>query len=237
MAAVHQAVDAFARVAGADLEATGLADRAGRLYVTTRSLPAEYDVPRPYATAPTDRTRPLLEAYGAARDASVRAADALAAVAIATDAPSSALALARAAADPHRSSSPEGRDQRRTPEAAAPEDPHDAAVPQPGPVERTIRSLKVTDPIVLLRAAAIDTAARTLISQAEQMSGQPDRQDNDPATAQRHSSSDAARLAAKDNPPRLAGRLAGSETGNHAQVAARRLRAGHAPQPPRAPRL
>ena len=39
VAAVHQAFDAFACVAVAHLQAVTAADRAGRLYVTTRSLP------------------------------------------------------------------------------------------------------------------------------------------------------------------------------------------------------
>ena len=57
--AMHYAADSLARAARTDLEAVGTAARAGRLYVTTRSLPAHYDVPRPYADAPprTDRRR------------------------------------------------------------------------------------------------------------------------------------------------------------------------------------
>jgi hypothetical protein len=45
MAAVHQSVDALARTAEADTSAVQAADQAGRLYVPTRSLPADYDVP------------------------------------------------------------------------------------------------------------------------------------------------------------------------------------------------
>ena len=77
VAAVHQAADAFARVAAADLAAVTAADSAGRLYARTRSLPEGYDVPRPYATAPTDRARPLLDAYRAAMEASSEVASAL----------------------------------------------------------------------------------------------------------------------------------------------------------------
>ena len=97
VAATHQAADAFAHVAAADLAAVTAAGSAGRLYVRTRSLPDGYDVPRPYANAPADRTRPLLDAYTEARQASREAAAALAELALATDAPSSTLALARAA--------------------------------------------------------------------------------------------------------------------------------------------
>lgn len=53
--AMHYTADSLARAARTDLD-TAAAGTAGRLYVTTRSLPAHYDVPRPYADAPaTDR--------------------------------------------------------------------------------------------------------------------------------------------------------------------------------------
>ncbi|MGH3157459.1 MAG: hypothetical protein ACRDNF_12895, partial [Streptosporangiaceae bacterium] len=236
VAAVHQASDAVACVAAAHLQAVTAADRAGRLYVTTRSLPGTYDVPRPYATAPTDRTKPILQAYRTAADANIRAARALAGLALAADTPSSGLALARAAADPHRSSQPGGTGPRNLANAAALGDQPDAGAPDPGPVEQIIRGLRVADPIVLLRAAAIDTAARTLISQAEQMSSQSSPQSNDAAAARRHPPGNAARLAAKDNPPHPAAGIPGSNTGNHIQAAPRRLHPSHNPQAPRVPR-
>jgi hypothetical protein len=235
VAAVHQACDAFACVAAAHLQAVTAADRAGRLYVTTRSLPGTYDVPRPYATAPTDRTKPILQAYRTAADANVRAARALADLALAADAPSSPLALARAAADPHHSSQPGETSQHSLANQAEPGNRPDAGIPEPGPVEQIIRGLRVADPILLLRAAAIDTAARALISQAERMPGQPRPQTND-APARRHPPGNAARLAAKDNPPHLAGRTPGIETDNHAQAAPRRLHPSHNPQTLRVPR-
>jgi hypothetical protein len=155
---------------------------------------------------------------------------------MAADAPSSALALARAAAGPHPSSHPRETSQRNTPGAAAHGDRPDAAVPEPGPVEQIIRDLRLADPMVLLRAAAIDTAARTLISQAELMSGQSHPQSNDAAAARRHPPGNAARLAAKDNPPHLAGHMPGSDTDNHTQAAPRRPRSNHNSQTPRVPR-
>ena len=42
-----------------------------------------------------------------------------------------------------------------------------AATGRPGPVEEAIRARRVYDPVVLMRAAAIDNAARQLIIQAE----------------------------------------------------------------------
>jgi hypothetical protein len=43
----------------------------------------------------------------------------------------------------------------------------------PGPVERAIRQRRVRDPVVLLQAAAIDNAARSLIGLADTASPPP----------------------------------------------------------------
>ena len=54
--AMHYATDSLARAARTDLYTVRTAASAGRLYVTTRSLPElKYDVPRPYADAPRAR--------------------------------------------------------------------------------------------------------------------------------------------------------------------------------------
>jgi hypothetical protein len=51
LAAVHHAADAISRIAAADHAA--VLDAAGnRLYVPTRRLPENYDIPHPYAPAP-----------------------------------------------------------------------------------------------------------------------------------------------------------------------------------------
>jgi hypothetical protein len=208
VAAAHQAADAFARLAAADLAAVTAAGSAGRLYVRTRSLPEGYDVPRPYATAPADRTRPLLDAYRAAMTASSEATSALAALALATDAPSSTLALAQAAAAPR----PQLPEQDQTPQtAAASADRLVAGKSLPGPVEQVIRKLRVRDPVVLLRTAAIDDAGRQLIAQAEQLSGQAGPRSR-AAPAPRRPLDGPARLAANDSPRRQAAALAGGES-------------------------
>lgn len=98
VAAVHHSVDALARLAEADMHAVETAERSGRLYVPTRSLSEDYDVPRPFATAPVARCQALHQAYRVALDASVRAARALDELSLAASAPSKALALARTAA-------------------------------------------------------------------------------------------------------------------------------------------
>jgi hypothetical protein len=96
VAAAHQAIDALALIAKADGQAVESAAAAGRLYVPTRSLPGEYDVPRPFAPAPVTRCRALHEAYGVALDATIMASRALDELSLAAGTPSKVLALARA---------------------------------------------------------------------------------------------------------------------------------------------
>jgi hypothetical protein len=172
VAAVHQSVDALARVAKADMDAVEAADQAGRLYVPTRSLPARYDVPRPFATAPVSRCQALHEAYRAALNASVQAVRALDELSVAAGAPSKALALARTTPSAQLGR----RDSRPRPDDGIPGVPplsgspftHSrAATGRPGPVEDAVRARRVSDPAILVRAAAIDNAARQLIIQAE----------------------------------------------------------------------
>jgi hypothetical protein len=169
VSAAHQAVDAFARLAISDTEAVAAAMRAGRLYTPTRSLPADYNVPRPFAPAPTARYRALQGAYHVALDASIHAAHVLDGLAIAIGAPSRVLGLARAAVSmqSHRrgSQSQIDPDDLRSSDLSFMHSRFSTGVA--GPVEQAIRDLKVDDPVILLRAAAIDDAARQLIIQAD----------------------------------------------------------------------
>jgi hypothetical protein len=169
VSAAHQAVDAFARLAINDMDAVAAAMRAGRLYTPTRSLPADYDVPRPFTSAPTARYRALQDAYHVALDASVHAAHMLDGLAIAIGAPSRILGLARAAVSmqSHRrgSQSQIDHDDLGSPDLSVMHSRLSTGVA--GPVEQAIRDRRVYDPVILLRAAAIDDAARQLIIQAD----------------------------------------------------------------------
>jgi hypothetical protein len=169
VSAAHQAVDAFARLAINDMEAVAAAMRAGRLYTPTRSLPADYDVPRPFASVPTARYQALQDAYHFALDASIHAAHLLDGLAIAVGAPSRVLGLARAAVSmqSHRrgSQSQINLDDLGSPDLSFMHSRFSTGVG--GPVEQAIRDRKVYDPVILLRAAAIDDAARQLIIQAD----------------------------------------------------------------------
>ena len=171
LAAVHQAVDAMAVVAWADGDAVRTASAGGRLYVPTRTLPARYDVPRPFAPAPVSRRQALCKAYDSALDASYSAAGALGELAVAAGAPSRVLAFARAAALVQsnrrgRPSRPDTGISRSLLPARAPFGDARATTGQAGPVEQTIRDRGISDPIILLRAAAIDNAASRLITEA-----------------------------------------------------------------------
>jgi hypothetical protein len=100
--AVHQAADALAVMAAANLASVTAADAAGRLYIPTRTLSEGRNVPRPFAPASAAHVTPLLTAYQTAVAASQAAADQLADLALAAGAPSRPLALARLATrEPH----------------------------------------------------------------------------------------------------------------------------------------
>jgi hypothetical protein len=202
VAAIHESADALACLAKADMNAVDAAGRAGRLYVPTRSLPEGYNVPRPFATAPASRCQALHGAYRVAVDASIQAARVLDELAISADAPSAVLALARAAA-PAQS---RRRGSRPRAGGRLPGDPTLDGTPfrhsriatgMPGPVEEALRARHVHDAGMLMRAAAIDDAARQLMIQAETA---PPAASPPDAPATRGSASKSARLAAQSFP-------------------------------------
>jgi hypothetical protein len=226
VAAVHQAADALAQVAAADAAAVTARDHAGRLYVPTRTLPDSYNVPRRYATAPVQRAWPLLDAYTTAAQASARAAAVLADLALAVDVPSSSLALARAACAAYQPSASSASQSA----AAAVADRLPTQTATSGPLEQAIQQLRLDDPALLLRAAAIDQAARHLFAQAERASAQSVPRTADTAAQQRPG--DAARLAAKDCPAGVAIKPANSARGNQTVA---RPPTGAGARPPRRP--
>ena len=97
VAAAHQACETLTGLAHAEHDQIRAAAQAGRILVPTRSLPAEYDIPYPFARAPQERVEVLLTRYGEAGRASRQAADAVGEVAELVQAPSQALTLARSA--------------------------------------------------------------------------------------------------------------------------------------------
>lgn len=225
VAAAHQEVDALSVAAKADGQAVGAASAAGQLYVPTRSLPAHYDVSRPFAPAPVARCRVLQEAYDAALDASIKPTRALEELAVAAGAPSRVLALARTAAlaQSHRRGSHSRLDDsipRNLLPDGTPFTDTRAFAGQAGPVEQAIRDRGISDPVILLRAAAIDSAARRLMAGAENAASPP--MPPRAPQGQRRPASSAAQLAAQSfprdravrstaqQPSRSAGQAAGS---------------------------
>jgi hypothetical protein len=200
--AIHQAADALAHMADADLRAVGAAVHAERLYMRTRDLPAEYDVPYRYGHATPADTRDLVQAYQAAATAAAAAAAALDEAAITLNTPSQILAAARSAV--HRTlDTSAGRDaaQRAAAPGLAPSSARTAEnAPEPGPVEHALRRLGTADPIRLLRAMAIDKATRTLIAEARATAQEKARREREHSHEQNAAPSTPARLAASSFP-------------------------------------
>ena len=205
VSAAHEVADALARVAITDITTVQAAARNGRLYVPTRSLPARYDVPRAFAPAPAGRVLEAKDAYHDAADASIRAATDLDEIAIAIAAPTKALALARAAAPVQtrrrggHSTWPDEDGSYHLPRAGESFAHSRAGTGLPGPVEQAVRARHADDPVLLLRAVAIDNAARQLIGLADNGPAPPEPGVQDDMDDARHSQ-DAVRVAAQSFP-------------------------------------
>ena len=130
-------------------------------------LPETIDVPRPFAPAPPERIDSLVSAC----DQTARSAEAtimsVAAVATAIGAPSRVLTAAKEAADPTPHSEP-GRSE--APARAGTDTDRwvfpDEVPELPGPVERTLHYLGVTNTELLRHGADIDRAGERLIIDA-----------------------------------------------------------------------
>jgi len=170
LGAVHHAADAITRIAAEDRDAVRIAAADNRLYMPTRLLPPRYDTSYQHyehAPIPWPRARRLLATYDTAIQASIRTAESLDDLATTTGAPSRHLGHARAffATQPTQDEPAphELRDEERHAHRAA-------AQPQPGSLEEVVRDLAISEPAALLRATAIDEAARALTAEARAQS-------------------------------------------------------------------
>jgi len=200
LAAVHHAIDAIGYVATCDIEAVCDAASGRRLYLPTRLLPENYDIPCLYAPVPPTLAADLLRCYDTAASVSLRAAIILDDLAVAIDAPSSMLAAARTPAPPASRSNAASNNNahQRAPTARLAR----SAQPGPGNIEQSLRSVQITEPGMLLRAAAIDAAARDLVATANASSHHRESLNyRQPRAARR-----AARTAASDLPSTTADR-------------------------------
>lgn len=164
LAAVHHAADAVTRIVPQDREAVRQAAAERRLHVRTRLLPESYDVPYHYAPIPPSLLDELLIPYDTAIEAANRAIAALDSLAITIDSPTRALAADR----PRKPAAEPRPDRRRRAQQQTDVDVIDPAVPLPerGQVEQALHALKISEPGMLGRAAAIDSATQSLIDQA-----------------------------------------------------------------------
>ena len=103
---MHHAGEALALLAETEHDQLRAAAHAGRILVPTRTLPDDYNIPRPYATALPEHTGPLLARYRDASQATRQATTPIGRAADATGAPSRALTTARAATQGHPLSQP-----------------------------------------------------------------------------------------------------------------------------------
>lgn len=201
--AVHQAADALAALARADLAAITAAGRAGRLYMPNIVLWDERFADLDYAPAPHDRIFLLCDVYRAISNASVQAARQLSGLALAAGVPSQHLSLIRqaspagpAAGTPALAALPLTSFTRpvhypvpgicgpAVPESSTPgtagETRPDNGTARPGPagrprgyLESRLRTAGITDPGLILRAAAIDQAGEEFYQRAVNVHGIP----------------------------------------------------------------
>jgi hypothetical protein len=161
VAAIHHAGEALALLSDTEHGQLRGAALAGRILVPTRTLPDDYDIARPYATAPPQHTAPLLARYRDASQASCQATAPIGRAAEATGAPSRTLTTARAAT-------------QTTPSASPAANPDDQATPggreqtrdRPGPLQQALLGLGITSPSLLARGADLDLASQHLLIEA-----------------------------------------------------------------------
>lgn len=167
--ALRHASAALARLAAATLHDVDAAHAAGRFYVPTRTLSARYDVTYQYWHAPPRPVEAVLSAYQKAGQVTTEAAAALGEATLRFGVSTSVLPPAWATADPARdadvnraAATPAG-DQVVIGAAGITALSSPARRPA-GPVERALRDLASTDPILMLRARVIDEAGQRLLT-------------------------------------------------------------------------
>lgn len=132
----------------------------------------EHSVERQFARAPQTRVDALLARYRGAEAASREATSAVAVVAEGTQGPSRVLAAAEAVLDGTADDHPR---RNGTLPVRAEQDERAEAWEPPGPVERTVLDLGVTEPEILRQAAELDSASERLITDAARLEPSPGR--------------------------------------------------------------
>jgi hypothetical protein len=161
VAAVHHACETLALLSETEHDQLRAAAQAGRILVPTRTLPDDYNIPRPYAAALSEHTGPLLARYRDASHATRQATTPVGRAADAIGAPSRTLTTARAATRAIASASPAAN-----PEDQATRGGREQARPVPGPLQQARLGLGITSPSLLARDADLDEASQHLLTEA-----------------------------------------------------------------------
>ena len=209
-AAVHHAIDAIGRIAACDTDAVRDAADGRLLFLPTRLLPEHYDIPCRYAPVPPPVTGELMSSYDTAAGASLRAAMALDDLAVTIHSPSSMLAVGRT---PARSvvTVRQPTEDGTSREHARPAPPPGVQRLPAGQIEHMLNGLRITEPAMLLRAAAIDDAARDLLANASASSRHRDSLNHPQPPHIQQAAGPAATAAARDLP------RAPADRGQHAR--------------------
>jgi hypothetical protein len=195
VAVLHQVGDALAHIAAHDREHVRVAAANGDLYVPTRLLSADCDVPHRYVPALPAMVDALLTTYDAAIHAAMRAVTALDDLALAFDPQPAVFATLRTIAPlttAYIPDSPAIRSDRST------------LCPQPRWAEQALRRRGINEPMLLARAADIDDATQDLITAATTPSQRRAQANRTMLHALEGASvyrQHPGRLAAKDSPP------------------------------------
>jgi hypothetical protein len=159
--ALHYASDALARIVGHDREGVRSAAATEDLYVPTRLLPADNDVPYRYVPAPSGMLDELLATYDAVAEAATRAAATLDRLVLTLNSRPTALTALRAVAPLNTHCPPHSPAVLAAPPAKQ---------PAPGQVEQALRIRGISEPALLARAAELDDKTKALISTATSIS-------------------------------------------------------------------
>ena len=220
LAAVHHAIDAISHIATFNTDAVREVADGRLLYLPTRLLPENHDIPCRYAPVPPPVAGDLISSYDTAACVSLRAAMALDDLAVSIDSRSSMLAVGRT---PSRSPVTV---RQPAESGTAQEDGRPASMSgvqgrPAGQIERMLQVLQITEAAMLLRAAAIDDAARDLLANASESSRHRVSLNHSQPPHIQQAADRAATAAARDLPRAPAGRS------KHV-----RLKAPVAPAPP-----
>jgi hypothetical protein len=166
VAAVHHTCETLTSLSYAEREQIRAAGAAQRILVTTRSLSDTMNISRPFAAALPDRIEALLSACEQTGRSAEQATAQVASIAAAIRAPSRVLTAVRQAAGPDDANGP-SRVRTAHAQAAAESQRFAGKYRElPGPVERTLHDLGITNPELLQRGTAIDRAGEQLIIDA-----------------------------------------------------------------------